>query len=1034
MAVTIKDLRFSIYLNNEQAKKSAMDMQKQLQMVGDEMAQLAKEGKKDTDVYRQKKKELDGLKDKYSALKKEAGLYGMSMKELRKLSMTMKNDMDRMIPNSKEWTALKKDLDVVNNRIKTLKVSANGTESSLSKMATGFNKYFAIGTSIIAGAVLVGSAVYGMLKKTMEFSKAVSELSALTGATGKDLDFLKDKSKDLGKQYGKSATEIVTAMKLVGSAKPELLSNVAALGDVTKSVLTLSKATGMELSEATNSVTTIMNQFNLSAVEADRVINVLAAGSKYGAKEVDYLGEAISKVGTVAKAAGLSLETTTAIVELFGEKGIKAESAGNGFKRVLVELQSDTDNYTNGVFDLNKAIDNNQKIAGDNIALQKKFGTEFFSLAQILLQNKERFEQLTKQVTGTTVAEEQMRIATDNLSGDIEKMSASWDSFILGLEDGQGPIAKVFRGLIQWTKEAIDALGKLTKSDNVLNIDAYTKEAEKKIKIFKEVQGADANKTTTIEDEINFEKNVVLAMEKKLELTKKQIQAEKDKYGIFQKGRVIITQGEREVKDLAHSLNIAKTYINMLGGMRSSSLVKVIATNEDNGGGLGTPDAPKAKDKKVDPFEIELKEKEAAYNKSMLQEKQFFANGVQSEEDTQKYLLEAKKKFLNDKLQLEIKYGKDTTGTLTELADMQIEQNKKTQDEIAKQDDQAAKDKENFEKEVESIIEKYGATAEEKLKAQKNLELSIAKQAYDQGIIDAMQYAEIMKNILESGQPDPKDWLDKAQEVADGVSEIAGNASGAMQNFQSAEEKAIETKYQKQIDAARKAGEDTTAIEEKKNEELAEIRRENADKNFLVTAASIIAQTASAAINSFNNATVWGSPIAGGIAAAAAVAFGMSQLAQANAAREAAKEGYMFGGYTGDGREDEPAGTVHRGEFVTNAKGVRNPHVRKFLDVFNQAQMNGSIQMINTTQILERVRREPAGGYQGGGYVQSAAPGGKSDSNDYLVQMIAQNNSLMLKLNRQLDNGISAISVVSGKHGSYEQTKQYEKFIKNASR
>jgi hypothetical protein len=125
---------------------------------------------------------------------------------------------------------------------------------------------------------------------------------------------------------------------------------------------------------------------------------------------------------------------------------------------------------------------------------------------------------------------------------------------------------------------------------------------------------------------------------------------------------------------------------------------------------------------------------------------------------------------------------------------------------------------------------------------------------------------------------------------------------------------------------------------------------------------------------------------------------------------------------------------VHRGEFVANAKAVRNPNVRKFLDVFNQAQMTGGIQMLNTTQILERVRQQPSAGYQQGGYVSPSAGAQGAQSNDYMLAIVAQNNAVMNRLNSQLENGISAYSVISGRKGSFEQTKKFEKYISNASR
>jgi hypothetical protein len=321
---------------------------------------------------------------------------------------------------------------------------------------------------LLLGAIAaLGFGFVALAKNAREFGKAVSELEAITGASGKDLDLLKEKAKEMSSQYGISAVDVVNAMKLVGSAKPELLSNVAALGDMTNAVLTLSRASGMDLEKTTSSLTVIMNQFGHSAKEANEDINILAAGSKYGSVEVDYLAESISKVGTIANAAGLSLETTVAVMELFGEKGVKAETAGRGLKRLLVELQKDTANYTNGVFDLNKSIDNNISISGDNIALQEKFGVEFFGLAQILFQGKERFKELNVQVTGTNVAFEQASVTMNNLSTDTEKAGTAWTNFMLSIEDGSGVFSNVVRFFVKaWTGLLNDLtlLGKDIKS------------------------------------------------------------------------------------------------------------------------------------------------------------------------------------------------------------------------------------------------------------------------------------------------------------------------------------------------------------------------------------------------------------------------------------------------------------------------------------------------------------------------------------------------------------------------------------------
>ncbi|HAT77127.1 MAG TPA: phage tail tape measure protein, partial [Flavobacterium sp.] len=286
----------------------------------------------------------------------------------------------------------------------------------------------------------------------MEFKKALSELEAITGATGKDLDMLKEKAQQMSSQYGTSAVEIVNAMKLVGSAKPELLSNVAALGDMTDAVLVLSKASSLDLSESTKALTQIMNQFGVSADQANKYINVLGAGAKFGSVEIPYLNEAIVKVGGTADSAGLSIEQLTAMMELFGEKGVVAEKAGTGFKKILVELQKDTANYENGIFSLDKAIINNKSIAEDNIALQDKFGEHYFDLAGFLFKNSEKFKELTEKITGTNTAFEQAGIVMNNLSADTDKAGVAWTNLMLSIEDGEGVFSDVARFFVQeWT-------------------------------------------------------------------------------------------------------------------------------------------------------------------------------------------------------------------------------------------------------------------------------------------------------------------------------------------------------------------------------------------------------------------------------------------------------------------------------------------------------------------------------------------------------------------------------------------------------
>jgi TP901 family phage tail tape measure protein len=393
-----------------------------------------------------------------------------SMNQLRARNAELRKEMNALNLTTKEGqqrlSAIRVEYDKNNTSIRNFDRSLSGSNTLVGEYSRGFVSSIAqIGVAMISAQAVI-SFVTNSFNKIKDFSSKVSELSAITGASGDDLDFLKEKALDLGAQYGKLGSDVIEAMKLVGSAKPELLKNVEGLAAMTDAVLLLSKASNIDLSQATSSLAMIMNQFGVSANDATKYVNVLAAGSKYGAVEVDYLQESITKVGTVANTAGLSIEQTTAVMELFGEKGIQAEKAGTGFKKILVELQSDAKNYTNGIFDINKAIDNNTNIGNNNMKLQKKFGEHYFDLAQILIQNKDRFQELTGQITNTSVATEQANIQMNNLQGDLNKANSAWDRFVLGLDSGNGILSNSARYL---TKSFADLF---TQLDNINAVDA----------------------------------------------------------------------------------------------------------------------------------------------------------------------------------------------------------------------------------------------------------------------------------------------------------------------------------------------------------------------------------------------------------------------------------------------------------------------------------------------------------------------------------------------------------------------------------
>ena len=162
------------------------------------------------------------------------------------------------------------------------------------------------------------------------FEQSVADLSAITGAVGNDLDFLSLKSQEFAAVTTLSAIDVVEAFKLVASAKPDLLTNKDALAAVTKEAIALAEAAGVTVPNAANVLGLSLNQFGEAADQASRYVNVLAAGAKLGASEVEDTSEAIKNSGVVAKSMGLNFEELNAAIQILAASGVKGGNTTEG--------------------------------------------------------------------------------------------------------------------------------------------------------------------------------------------------------------------------------------------------------------------------------------------------------------------------------------------------------------------------------------------------------------------------------------------------------------------------------------------------------------------------------------------------------------------------------------------------------------------------------------------------------------------------------------------------------------------------------
>ncbi|WP_210501684.1 phage tail tape measure protein [Pantoea ananatis] len=322
----------------------------------------------------------------------------------------------------------------------------------------------------IAGLAGVGFSLGAIIQTSRQYSQALSDLSSITGATGDKLRALDQAAQQMGRTTEYSASQAVEALKLMASAKPELLETADGLQKATNSALLLAQAGGSTLPDATRTLALSLNQFGAGAEQADRYINVLAAGAKFGASEINDTAAAIKNGGVAAAQAGIGFETLNAAIQVLASREIKGGEAGTALRNIILNLEKGTDKTLKpSVVGLSKALEN---LAGKNLSTAqavKLFGVENINAASILTSNRGKLDELTKSLTGTQTAHEQAAVRVNNLNGDLMGLTSAFEGLIIKVgQSGNGPL----RSGVQSITESVNALA--DNFNTVASVALYT--------------------------------------------------------------------------------------------------------------------------------------------------------------------------------------------------------------------------------------------------------------------------------------------------------------------------------------------------------------------------------------------------------------------------------------------------------------------------------------------------------------------------------------------------------------------------------
>lgn len=203
-------------------------------------------------------------------------------------------------------------------------------------------------TTPIAG---VGVAA---VKTATDYESAMSNVQAITGATGDDFKKLTQLGKDLGASTAWSAQECAEAMQYTGMAGWTAEENIAGL----KGILDLASASGTDLARTSDIMTDAISAFGDTAGESARYADVMTRACTSANVSVETLGESYKYCGAICGTMGYSIEEVTASLATMGNMGIKGSQAGTTLKNAISNMAAPTKNMQAAMKDLNISITN----------------------------------------------------------------------------------------------------------------------------------------------------------------------------------------------------------------------------------------------------------------------------------------------------------------------------------------------------------------------------------------------------------------------------------------------------------------------------------------------------------------------------------------------------------------------------------------------------------------------------------------------------------------------------------------------------
>ena len=392
--------------------------------------------------------------------------------------------------SQQQYDALQREIIETENELKRLTTEANNSHTALEKMGvlgetlqSAGDKISGVGQKLLpvtAGVTALGTIA---VKTGADFDSAMSKVAAVSGATGSEMDALREKAREMGSKTKFSASEAADAMNymaMAGWKTNDMLSGI-------EGIMNLAAASGEDLASTSDIVTDALTAFGLSASDSGHFADILAAASSNANTNVSMMGETFKYAAPVLGSLGYSAEDSAIAIGLMANAGIKSSQAGTALRSAITNLAKPTDTVASAMeqygisltdssgkmYSLRELMEQlRQKLGGLSEAEQAQvaaslFGKEAMSgMLAIINGSPADFEKLSNAIdtcsdtvdgyNGTT--EKMAAVMQDNLAGQVTILKSQLEELAISFSDILMP---TIRSIVSRIQELVDKLNQL---------------------------------------------------------------------------------------------------------------------------------------------------------------------------------------------------------------------------------------------------------------------------------------------------------------------------------------------------------------------------------------------------------------------------------------------------------------------------------------------------------------------------------------------------------------------------------------------